>query len=161
MKKSTIIYFLISFIVLAALLTLMISSFPKVIDKTFDAVKYSTNSEKADYMEKISVTFKGQYTDSLFGHHFKGDLYINNVMLNQSNMKIDITFNSYNMGPIFIPEFSSSAQIYETNSLGTLFINKNFSSIYITLNGEEELAIAGPAHTREEAVATRGLLQEN
>ncbi|MBN2852144.1 MAG: hypothetical protein JXQ23_05345 [Clostridia bacterium] len=164
MKKPAILYFLLSFIILAGLLTLIFTSFPKNIDRTFEAVKYRLGAENADYMEKTSYMIKGKYSHSLFGHSFKGVIYENGEPIsafNNDDYDVTINFDETNQGLLYI-----TGEYVSLISYGTIYIDQKFNQIAISLfeqaedsaanektwNSADGLMIAGPAATREEAL---------
>jgi len=128
-KKKTIINILILLIILISIVVFII---PKKFDAEFNGIKYSLMDE-AQVSEECNVRFEGTLSNTiLFGKRFKGNIFINSILINQNNEDIKIAFNKHNKGKIEQTYYDSKKNVVNTISFGVIFTNKDFSKITIT-----------------------------
>ncbi|WP_188207079.1 hypothetical protein [Alkalibacillus aidingensis] len=156
-------YVVIALLLLIGVLIISLTSTSQQIDQSFDGVWYQLGEENADYEEPVTVEFNGELKKSLFRNlTFVGTIAIDDHVMPGTDARDDELELVFDDGICKNSETIDYIGNDRIETYGTLCVNDDFSEFMITIleqtenggtwKGEDGQVIAGPAHSREEAL---------
>lgn len=143
--------------------------FPRTVALNTEGFKYRLGKENIAYGESLQVHVNGKAYRRLGDKvKFIGEIQLEgkDTLVQENSWQVDLLIDQTNGELLYVR--GNDTMLHET--IGTLFINRDFSEMTIAVieeyedgnggswSGEDGLMISAPAATREEALAVSNLL---